>query len=56
MTPPVSRGYVASQNSPVFHKADCGSAARISENNLVHYATRDEAIQAGKKPCRECNP
>ena len=39
-----------------FHRPDCKSAAKISEKNLVHYATRDEAIQAGKKPCAECNP
>ncbi len=53
---PTSDGYVASRNSAVFHKADCESAAKISQKNLVHYATRDEAIQAGKKPCHECNP
>jgi phosphatidylserine/phosphatidylglycerophosphate/cardiolipin synthase-like enzyme len=53
---PTSDGYVASRNSAVFHKADCKSAAKISERNLVRYATRDEAIQAGKKPCHECNP
>ncbi len=54
--PVVPGGYVASKNSPVFHKAGCKSAARISEKNLVHYATRDEAIRAGKTPCKECNP
>jgi phosphatidylserine/phosphatidylglycerophosphate/cardiolipin synthase-like enzyme len=53
---PTSDGYVASRNSAVFHKTDCESAAKISQKNLVHYATRDEAIQAGKKPCHECNP
>ena len=52
----VSKGYVASKNSAVFHKAGCASAAKISEKNLVRYNTRDEAIQAGKKPCAECNP
>ena len=51
-----SDGYVASRNSEVFHKADCKSAAKISEKNLIRYATRNEAIQAGKKPCHECNP
>jgi phosphatidylserine/phosphatidylglycerophosphate/cardiolipin synthase-like enzyme len=49
-------GYVASARSQVFHKAGCKGAAKISEKNLVKYATRDEAIAAGKKPCRECNP
>jgi hypothetical protein len=56
VAPAVSEGYVASQNSAVFHKSDCKSAAKISEKNLVHYATRDEAVQAGKKPCAECKP
>ena len=32
------------------------SAAKISAKNLVRYASREEAIQAGKKPCHECNP
>ena len=51
-----AEGYVASKRSQVFHRAGCKSAATISEKNLVRYATRDEAIQAGKKPCHECNP
>ena len=55
-TTPMTEGYVASKNSQVFHKAGCKSAAKISEKNLVHYNSRDEAIQAGKKPCHECNP
>ncbi len=55
-TVPIAEGYVASKNSGVFHKADCKSAAKISAKNLVRYASRDEAVQAGKKPCHECNP
>ena len=53
---PQTDGFVASSRSQVFHRADCKSAAKISAKNLVHYTTRDEAIQAGKKPCAECNP
>lgn len=53
---PVSEGFVASKNSEVFHRANCKSAAKISAKNLVPYASRDEAIRAGKKPCHECNP
>ena len=52
----VTDGYVASKNSHVFHKAGCKGAATISEKNLVHYSTREEAIQARKKPCHGCNP
>ena len=54
--PAVTEGYVASKNSQVFHKAGCKSAAKISEKNVTRYNSRDEAIQAGKKPCKECNP
>ena len=53
---PVQGGYVASKRSQVFHKADCNGAAKISPQNLVRYNTREEAIQAGKKPCHQCNP
>ena len=52
----VSDGFVASKNSAVFHRANCKSAAKISAKNLIRYNTREEAIQAGKKPCHECNP
>ena len=53
---PVAGGFVASARSQVFHRPDCKSAAKISAKNLVHYASREEAIQAGKKPCAECRP
>lgn len=52
----VASGFVASKNSQVFHKPDCKSAKNISAKNLISYATKDEAIQAGKTPCRECQP
>ena len=55
-TAPETDGYVASARSQVFHRASCKGAAKISEKNLVRYATREEAIQAGKRPCPECNP
>jgi hypothetical protein len=52
----IADGFVASKNSQVFHKAGCTSAAKISPKNLVRYGSREEAIQAGKKPCGECRP
>lgn len=54
--PPVQDGLVGSAKSDVFHRAGCKSAAKIAEKNLVRYATRDEAIKAGKRPCAECRP
>jgi hypothetical protein len=48
--------YVASRNSSVFHKSDCRWAQNISEDNRVTYSSREEAIKAGKRPCKLCNP
>jgi hypothetical protein len=53
---PAAGGYVASKRSQVFHRADCKGAANISPQNVVHYATRDEAVAAGKQPAHDCNP
>jgi hypothetical protein len=54
--PPSVESYVASVKSQFFHKAGCKSATTVVKKNLVHYATRDEAIVAGKQPCAECKP
>ena len=51
---PGTEGFVASYNSPVFHRSGCKLAARISPKNVIHYATRDEAIHAGKRACADC--
>jgi hypothetical protein len=48
--------YVASKNSKVFHKPDCIWVKRIKPENLVGYSSRDEAINADKRPCRQCKP
>ena len=48
--------YVASKNSKVFHKPECSSAKRILPKNLVGYNGRDEALKAGKRPCKICKP
>jgi hypothetical protein len=48
--------YVASKSSKVFHKSTCTWANRIASENLVHYKTRDDAINDGKRPCKTCNP
>ena len=53
---PAEYEYVASKNGKVFHKPDCIWAKRIKPENLVNYSSRDEAINAGKKPCKQCNP
>lgn len=55
-TPPTEYKYIASKNSKVFHKPDCIWVKRIKPENLVNYSSRDEAINAGKKPCQQCKP
>ena len=48
--------YVGSRNSRVFHKYDCSSVKRIKVKNFVGYSSRDEAVKAGKRPCKRCSP
>jgi len=48
--------YVASKNSKVFHKSTCTWANRIAPKNLVHYKSREDAINDGKRPCKQCEP
>lgn len=53
---PAEYKYVASKNSEVFHKPDCHWVRQIKPENLVYYSSRDEAINAGRKPCKQCKP
>lgn len=49
--------YILNTNSMKFHEADCGSAAKIKdENRKDHYGTREELIQMGYSPCGNCDP
>ena len=48
--------YVSSKNSQVFHNPNCRSAKRINPENLVGYNSKNEVIQAGKRPCKVCKP
>ncbi|MFH1370105.1 MAG: Ada metal-binding domain-containing protein [Planctomycetota bacterium] len=48
--------FVASKNSKVFHKPGCPFAQQILPKNLVTYSSKNEAVAAGKRPCKSCNP
>jgi len=48
--------YIASKNGKVFHNPNCSSAERIKPENRVFYNSRQDAINAGKRPCKLCNP
>ena len=48
--------YIGSKSSEVFHRSDCRWAQNISQENIIVYSSREEAIKAGKRPCKTCNP
>lgn len=48
--------YVASKNSEVFHEPQCRWVNRIASKNLVTYKSRNDAVNAGKRPCKICKP
>jgi len=51
---PISFGYHGNINSKVFHKPDC--QAYNCKNCTAFFRTRDEALEAGYKPCGICKP
>lgn len=48
--------YVASKVRFPFHRPGCKWAQRISAKNLQVFETREEAIAAGHRPCKVCQP
>lgn len=46
--------YVGNESSLVFHRLECKYAA--SKKCTVTFATREEAIEKGFKPCNVCKP
>ena len=53
---PQEAGYIASAHSNKFHYPNCRYVNQISENNMVAYSSRDDAIADGKEPCSVCQP
>jgi|TARA_B100000959_G_C14601571_1_gene468325 hypothetical protein len=47
---------VASKRSKVFHAATYGSAKKISDHNVVEFASIAEAEEAGRRPRKRCKP
>lgn len=48
--------YVGSKNSKIFHRPDCTWVGKIKAENLRSYASREEAVEAGKRACKTCKP
>ena len=49
--------YILNNNTKKFHYESCGSAEKISDKNRGTYTgSRDELINMGFSPCRNCDP
>lgn len=49
-------GYIGSKTSKIFHRSGCSHAKRIDPAKAANFTTRDEAMRAGRQPCKTCNP
>lgn len=56
MVPVDQAAYVASWKSKVFHGRRCRHAREIAPANAIGFATRDAAVESGRRPCRRCRP
>lgn len=48
--------FVGNRNSKKFHYADCASVADMKDKNKVPFSTKQDALDAGYKPCGRCSP
>ncbi|MEI8175287.1 MAG: Ada metal-binding domain-containing protein [Candidatus Omnitrophota bacterium] len=46
--------FVGSKSSDKYHQSTCKTAANISKENLVTFASENEAEKAGYSPCQLC--
>jgi Micrococcal nuclease (thermonuclease) homologs len=51
-----SSHFVGSENSDVYHYPWCHYVDRINPENRIYFDTPEDAIAAGYRPCRVCNP
>lgn len=48
--------YIGNINSKKFHTPDCVSVSKMSENNKIRLSSRQNALNNGYDPCKNCNP
>ena len=48
--------YIGNKYRHTFHKRDCPSVYQMWEEHQVPLNSREEAIQAGYRPCGNCKP
>lgn len=54
--PSSTDAYIGNRNSKIFHYSWCPSVDRMKDANKVEFHSREEAVSAGYKPCKRCNP
>ena len=55
--PSTRSSYVINTNTGKFHRPDCASATQMKpENRKDVAASRDELVQEGYEPCKQCKP
>ena len=52
----VGSAWVGSKHSTIFHRWSCPHSRRIKPSNVVEFSTTENALQAGRKPCKTCRP
>ena len=52
--PTKSAAFVASKGSDKYHVPTCRYVGKIKPENLVSFATKEEAEKAGYSPCKVC--
>jgi len=48
--------YIANKRTLIFHRPTCPYARKIASPNRLFFNSPIEAMKAGYRPCRECNP
>lgn len=51
-----SLSYIGNKNSKKFHLSSCDGAQNTSDKNKVSFSSREDAVNSGYTPCKNCNP
>lgn len=51
-----SGSYVGNSNTGKFHISSCPSVSKMSDHNKVYFNSRNDAVNQGYNPCKNCNP
>lgn len=50
----IDKNYIGNINSKIFHEPTCHTLP--AEHNRIYFDSKKEAINAGYRPCKNCNP